>query len=72
MSAKAQTKTFGKSTREVPASSDKARKWYPADDESEPKQVSSGDYGCATGFLLCAALGGYGLFGKGEYALPQR
>ncbi|KAI9903086.1 hypothetical protein N3K66_002438 [Trichothecium roseum] len=39
MSAKAQTKTFGKSTREVPASSDKARKWYPADDESEPKQV---------------------------------
>ncbi|UKZ79557.1 hypothetical protein TrVFT333_007314 [Trichoderma virens FT-333] len=41
MSAKPTTKQFGKSTREVPASADQAKKWYPADDESEPKKVSS-------------------------------
>lgn len=40
MSAKPTTKQFGKSTREVPASADKAKKWYPADDDSEPKKVS--------------------------------
>lgn len=40
MSAKPTTKTFGKSTREVPAPADKAKKWYPADDESDPKKVS--------------------------------
>ncbi|KAL6886585.1 translation protein SH3-like domain-containing protein [Trichoderma longibrachiatum] len=39
MSAKPTTKQFGKSTREVPASADKAKKWYPADDDSEPKKV---------------------------------
>jgi large subunit ribosomal protein L6e len=39
MSAKPTTKTFGKSTREVPASTEKAKKWYPADDEKEPKQI---------------------------------
>jgi len=39
MSAEPTTKQFGKSTREVPASADKAKKWYPADDESEPKKV---------------------------------
>jgi large subunit ribosomal protein L6e len=40
MSAKPTTKQFGKSTREVPASADQAKKWYPADDDSAPKKVS--------------------------------
>ncbi|OAA73521.1 60S ribosomal protein L6 [Cordyceps fumosorosea ARSEF 2679] len=39
MSTKPTTKKFGKSTREVPAAADKAKKWYNADDESDPKQV---------------------------------
>lgn len=43
MSAQPTTKTFGKSTREVPASSEKAKKWYPADDEPEAKKVSPCD-----------------------------
>lgn len=34
------SKKFGKSTREVPHHSQKAQKWYPADDESKPKTVS--------------------------------
>ncbi|KAK4088085.1 hypothetical protein PCL_08549 [Purpureocillium lilacinum] len=38
MSAKPTTKKFGKSTREVPASADKAKKWYNADDETEAKK----------------------------------
>lgn len=38
MSAKPQTKKFGKGTRDVPAASEKAQKWYPADDESQPKK----------------------------------
>ena len=40
MSAQTQKKTFGKSTREVPASTEKASKWYPTEDEPEPKKVS--------------------------------
>ncbi|KAM0296327.1 hypothetical protein ACHAPM_010319 [Fusarium culmorum] len=39
MSAKPTSKTFGKSTREVPASSEKAKKWYPAGDDAENKKV---------------------------------
>jgi hypothetical protein len=39
MSAKPTSKTFGKSTREVPASSEKAKKWYPADDDAENEKV---------------------------------
>jgi large subunit ribosomal protein L6e len=39
MSAKPQTKTFGKSSRQVPAAADKAQKWYNADDEPETKKV---------------------------------
>lgn len=39
MSAKPQSKKFGKSTREVPAPAERAQKWYPADDESQPKTV---------------------------------
>ncbi|KAH7375972.1 60S ribosomal protein L6-2 [Plectosphaerella cucumerina] len=41
MSAKAesQTKKFGSGTREVPAASQKAQKWYPADDEPQAKKV---------------------------------
>ncbi|KAK8113623.1 60S ribosomal protein eL6 [Apiospora kogelbergensis] len=33
------SKKFGKSTREVPHHSQKAQKWYPADDEAQPKSV---------------------------------
>ncbi|KAI1008011.1 hypothetical protein K3495_g220 [Podosphaera aphanis] len=33
------TKTFGKSTREIPHHSQKAKKWYPVEDESQPKKV---------------------------------
>ncbi|KAK4131898.1 hypothetical protein BT67DRAFT_436006 [Trichocladium antarcticum] len=33
------TKTFGKSTRTVPHPSEKAQKWYPAEDEAKPRQV---------------------------------
>ena len=40
MSSKPQSKTFGKSTREVPASADKAKKWYNAEDEPQAKDVS--------------------------------
>ena len=40
MSAQIQKKTFGKSTREVPASTEKAQKWYPAEDDAQPKKVS--------------------------------
>jgi hypothetical protein len=36
----AQKKAFGKSTREVPHHTQKAQKWYPAEDEYKPKQVS--------------------------------
>jgi len=35
----AQKKTFGKSTREVPHHTQKAQKWYPAEDEYQPKKV---------------------------------
>jgi large subunit ribosomal protein L6e len=34
-----QKKTFGKSTREVPHHTQKAQKWYPAEDEVVPKKV---------------------------------
>jgi len=33
------TKTFGKSTRTVPNASEKAQKWYPAEDEAKPRKV---------------------------------
>ncbi|KAH7035301.1 ribosomal protein L6e-domain-containing protein [Microdochium trichocladiopsis] len=39
MSQPSQQKKFGKSTREVPHHSQKAQKWYPADDDSQPKTV---------------------------------
>ncbi|KAI1458985.1 ribosomal protein L6e-domain-containing protein [Annulohypoxylon moriforme] len=39
MSQPTTQKTFGKSTREVPHHSQKAQKWYPADDEAKPKTV---------------------------------
>lgn len=32
-------KTFGKSTREVPHHSNKAKKWYPAEDEVQKRKV---------------------------------
>ncbi|KAK4227227.1 ribosomal protein L6e-domain-containing protein [Podospora fimiseda] len=39
MSAAPTTKTFGKSTRTVPAASEKAQKWYPAEDEAQPRKT---------------------------------
>ncbi|EED24173.1 60S ribosomal protein L6 [Talaromyces stipitatus ATCC 10500] len=35
----AQTKKFGKGERTIPHHSQKAQKWYPVDDESQPKKV---------------------------------
>jgi hypothetical protein len=40
MSQPTTTKKFGKSTREVPHHSQKAQKWYPAEDDEKPKSVS--------------------------------
>jgi large subunit ribosomal protein L6e len=40
MAVENQKKTFGKSTREVPAAGQKAQKWYPAEDDAQPKKVS--------------------------------
>ena len=62
MSAKAQTKTFGKSSREVPASADKAKKWYNADDEPQAKDVSAiaVDASC---FAICVMDDGAGSLG---------
>ncbi|KAI0022215.1 ribosomal protein L6e-domain-containing protein [Xylariomycetidae sp. FL0641] len=37
MSQPSTQKKFGKSTREVPHPSQKAQKWYPADDDNKPK-----------------------------------
>ena len=39
LEANSQKKTFGKSTREVPHHSQKASKWYPAEDEAQHKKV---------------------------------
>lgn len=36
-----QTKQFGKGQRTVPHPAQKAQKWYPVDDESQPKKVST-------------------------------
>ncbi|KAI4863758.1 ribosomal protein L6e-domain-containing protein [Hypoxylon rubiginosum] len=39
MSQPSTQKKFGKSTREVPHPSQKAQKWYPAEDDAKPKAV---------------------------------
>lgn len=39
MSQPSTQKKFGKSTREVPHHSQKAQKWYPAEDDSKPKTI---------------------------------
>jgi len=39
MAVENQKKTFGKSTREVPAAGQKAQKWYPAEDDAQLKKV---------------------------------
>lgn len=36
---KAQTKKFQKGERQIPAATDKALKYYPAEDEAQPKKV---------------------------------
>lgn len=38
-----QTKKFQKGERTVPHHSQKAKKWYPVDDEKQPKKVSDHD-----------------------------
>ena len=35
------TKKFGSSNRTVPHHTEKSQKWYPAEDEAKPKQVSA-------------------------------
>ncbi|KAJ1331511.1 large subunit ribosomal protein L6e [Microdochium nivale] len=42
MSQPSQQKTFGKATRDVPHHSEKAKKWYPADDDLKPKTIRKG------------------------------
>lgn len=49
-----QTKQFGKAQRTVPAQ--KAQKWYPVDDESQPKKVST-PYSARRVLLLCVCDG---------------
>lgn len=36
-----QTKQFGKGQRTVPKPDQKAQKWYPVDEEPQPKKVSA-------------------------------
>lgn len=38
---KQQTKKFQKGERVIPAAGDKALKYYPAEDEAQPKKVSA-------------------------------
>lgn len=39
MSAKVESKKFGKGTRTVPHHSEKAQKWYPAEADAQPRKV---------------------------------
>lgn len=39
MSAKVESKKFGKGTRSVPHHSEKAQKWYPAEADAQPRKV---------------------------------
>lgn len=39
MSTKVETKKFGKSERSVPHHSEKAQKWYPAEDDAQARKV---------------------------------
>lgn len=39
MSAKVETKTFGKGSRTVPHHSEKAQKWYPAEGDAQSRKV---------------------------------
>ena len=41
MSDKAQTKKFQKGERVIPSATDKALKYYPAEDAAQPKKVRS-------------------------------
>lgn len=42
--AQSQTKKFGKGEREIPHHSQKAKKYYPVEDESRPKRVCSVEF----------------------------
>ena len=42
MSTEAQTKKFQKGERIIPAAGDKALKYYPAEDDAQPRKVSGG------------------------------
>lgn len=39
-SSEGKTKSFGKEKRVIPAAGDKALKYYPAEDEAQPRKVS--------------------------------
>lgn len=64
------TKTFGKSTRTVPHPSEKAQKWYPAEDEAKPRKVRGCIYFCRL-MLGAATIRGHGEFGgtQGQFGL---
>ena len=47
------TKKFGKTEREVPHHTQKAKKYYPAEDESKPKKVRVSL--CRSSYLLTRA-----------------
>jgi len=64
-SAAPTTKTFGKSTRSVPHPSEKAQKWYPAEDEGKPRKVRWMHASCK----LIYALLEFGDFGLGGQAV---
>lgn len=52
----AQTKKFGKGDRTIPSHSQKAQKWYPVDDEPQPKKVSNCLYDSRASVLRMSAL----------------
>lgn len=70
MSAKVESKKFGKSTRSVPHHSEKAQKWYPAEDESKPRKVRSDarypESTNSTGITRREMEGFIGIVGDGE------
>jgi large subunit ribosomal protein L6e len=50
-----QEKKFGKTSRHVPHHTQKAKKWYPAEEEAQPKKVGLIQNGPSLPYaLLCA------------------
>lgn len=59
MSAKVESKKFGKGTRSVPHHSEKAQKWYPAEADAQPRKVRL-RFARDENFLVVEELGTYG------------